>query len=200
MGSDKHYPEERPVHRVTVDGFWIDRAPVTNQRFARFVEATGHVTFCEIPPRPEDYPGALPDKLFAGSLVFIKPPGKVDLRDFTNWWHWVKGANWRQPSGDGSSIAGRDEHPVVHVSYADAEAFARWDGKELPTEAEWEMAARGGLDGADYAWGDEFLPEDRYLANTWQGDFPCAEPRTRTASRAPRRSARFHPTATGWST
>jgi formylglycine-generating enzyme len=172
MGSDKHYPEERPVHRVSVDGFWIDRTPVTNERFSRFVEATGHVTFAEIPPNPNDYPGALPDMLFAGSLVFVKPPGPVDLRDIRNWWHFVRGADWRHPSGPGSSIEGRERHPVVHVSFADASAFAAWEGKVLPTEAEWEFAARGGLDGAAYAWGDEFLPDDRYMANTWQGKFP----------------------------
>jgi sulfatase modifying factor 1 len=172
MGSDKHYPEERPVHRVTVDGFWMDRYPVTNERFAQFVEATGHVTFAEIPPRAEDYPGALPDLLFAGSLAFAKPAGPVDRRDFTNWWQWVRGANWRRPYGEGSSIDTLERHPVVHVTFADAEAFARWEGKTLPTEAEWEFAARGGLEDAAYAWGDEFLPGDRYMANTWQGDFP----------------------------
>jgi formylglycine-generating enzyme len=172
MGSDKHYPEERPVHRVSVDGFWMDRAPVSNERFARFVEATGHVTFAEIPPRAEDYPGALPDQLFAGSLVFIKPAGPVDHRDFTQWWHWVRGADWRHPRGPISTIEGLEQHPVVHVAVVDAEAFASWEGKSLPTEAEWEFAARGGLDGAAYAWGNEFLPENRYLANTWQGDFP----------------------------
>src|SRR5262245_13137844 len=128
MGSDKHYPEERPVHRVTVDGFWMDRAPVTNDRFARFIEATGHVTFAEIPPKAEDYPGALPDQLFAGSLVFIKPAGPVDRRDFTQWWHWVRGADWRHPLGEGSTIDGLEEHPVVHVAFSDAEAFARWQG------------------------------------------------------------------------
>jgi formylglycine-generating enzyme len=172
MGSDKHYPEERPVHRVTVDGFWMDRHPVTNARFARFVAATGHVTFAEIPPNPADYPGALPHMLYAGSLVFVQPPGPVDRRDFTNWWTFMPDANWRQPYGPGSSIEGLDTHPVVHVAYADAEALAAWEGKTLPTEAEWELAARGGLDDAAYAWGDEFLPQDRHLANTWQGDFP----------------------------
>ena len=173
MGSDKHYPEERPVHRVTVDGFWMDQAPVTNERFARFVEATGHVTFAEIVPRAEDYPGALPDQLFAGSLVFVKPPGRpVNRNDFTQWWQWRRGADWRHPTGPDSTIAGLANHPVVHVTFGDAEAFARWEGKTLPTEAEWEFAARGGLDGADYAWGDEFLPGDRHMANTWQGDFP----------------------------
>ena len=183
MGSDKHYPEERPVHRVTVDGFWMDRYPVTNQRFAQFVEATGHVTFAEIVPKAEDYPGALPDQLFAGSLVFVKPDGPVDRRDFTNWWHWVRDANWRRPYGEGSSIDTLEHHPVVHVTFSDAEAFARWEGKALPTEAEWELAARGGLEDAPYAWGNEFLPGDRYMANTWQGEFPwqnLADGRLRT--------------------
>jgi formylglycine-generating enzyme required for sulfatase activity len=172
MGSDKHYPEERPVHRVTVDGFWIDRFPVTSARFARFVDATGHRTFAEIPPNPADYPGALPDMLYAGSLVFMQPAGPVDRRDFTNWWKYERGADWRHPYGAESSNDGRDDHPVVHVTFGDAEAFARWEGKALPTEAEWEFAARGGLDGAAFAWGDEFLPNDRHMANTWQGEFP----------------------------
>jgi formylglycine-generating enzyme required for sulfatase activity len=172
MGSDKHYPEERPAHRVTVDGFWMDRFPVTNEYFSAFVATTRHVTFAEIPPRAEDYPGALPDQLFAGSLVFVKPNGRVDTRNFTNWWHWVRGAEWRHPTGPDSGLDGLEQHPVVHVTFGDAEAFARWAGKSLPTEAEWEYAARGGLDGAPYAWGHEFLPGDRHVANTWQGDFP----------------------------
>jgi formylglycine-generating enzyme required for sulfatase activity len=172
MGSDKHYPEERPTHRVTVDGFWMDRLPVTNERFDAFVGATRHVTFAEIPPQAEDYPGALPDRLFAGSMVFFKPTGRVDTRDFTHWWHWIQGADWRHPTGPDSGLDGLDQHPVVHVTFDDAEAYARWAGKSLPTEAEWECAARGGLDGAPYAWGDEFLPGDRHLANTWQGEFP----------------------------
>ncbi len=172
MGSDRHYPEEAPVHRMTVDGFWMDRTPVTNAAFARFVQATGHVTFAEKPPDPADYPGALPEMLYAGSLVFVPPPGPVDLRDLTNWWQFVRGADWQHPLGEGSSIEGQMDHPVVHVAYADAEAYAAWTGKVLPSEAEWERAARGGLDGAEYAWGDEFAPDGRLMANTWQGRFP----------------------------
>jgi formylglycine-generating enzyme required for sulfatase activity len=172
MGSDRHYPEERPVHTVAVDGFWIDRTPVTNEQFARFVEATGHVTFAELVPKAEDYPGARPEQLFAGSLVFVKPSGPVDLRNIRNWWHWMRGADWRHPLGPDSSIDGLEQHPVVHVTFSDADAYAQWVGRTLPTEAEWEFAARGGLDGAAYAWGDEFLPDDRHMANTWQGEFP----------------------------
>jgi formylglycine-generating enzyme len=172
MGSDKHYPEERPVHRVTVDGFWMDKFPVTNARFRAFVEATGHVTFAEIIPNAADYPGALPEMLYAGSLVFKKAPGRVDMRAMPNWWQYLRGAYWREPQGPGSTIEGLDDHPVVHVTFGDAEAFARWEQKELPTEAEWEFAARGGLDGAAYAWGHDFMPQDRPMANTWQGEFP----------------------------
>ncbi len=172
MGSDGHYVEERPTHRVTVDGFWIDKYPVTNARFRKFVVSTKHVTFAEIPPKAKDYPGALPHMLFAGSMVFVKPPGPVDLRNIANWWQFRRGAQWRHPRGRDSSIAGLDSHPVVHVNFGDAETFAKWEGKALPTEAEWELAARGGLEGAEYAWGDEFRPDDRDLANTWQGNFP----------------------------
>jgi len=172
MGSDRHYPEERPAHHVTVDGFWMDQAPVTNERFARFVEATGHMTLAEITPKAEDYPGALPDMLFAGSLVFVKPDGPVDTKNIGNWWQWLRGAQWRHPRGMQSALEGLEHHPVVHVAFGDAEAFARWQGKSLPTEAEWEFAARGSLNGAPYAWGDEFLPGDRHFANTWQGQFP----------------------------
>jgi sulfatase modifying factor 1 len=172
MGSDKHYPEERPAHRVAVDGFWMDRYPVTNDRFARFVEATGYTTFAEIPPDPKDYPEADPELLRSGSLVFVQPQEKVDLNDVTNWWQYVTGAHWRRPFGADSSLNDLGQHPVVHVTFSDAEAFAKWEGKTLPTEAEWEFAARGGLDGAAFAWGDEFLPHDKHLANTWQGEFP----------------------------
>ncbi|HET9448113.1 MAG TPA: formylglycine-generating enzyme family protein [Steroidobacteraceae bacterium] len=172
MGSDRHYPEEAPVHRVHVDRFWIDRTPITNQQFAAFVEATGHKTVAEIAPDPRDYPGALPHMLYAGSLVFSPPMRLVDLRDWSQWWTFLKGADWRHPYGPGSSIRGLEDHPVVHVAFADALAYALWAGKDLPTEAEWEFAARGGLDGAEFAWGDELTPGDKHMANTWQGAFP----------------------------
>lgn len=172
MGSNDHYAEEAPVHRVTVGGFWIDTTPVTNAQFREFVTATGHVTFAEIAPDPKDYPGALPHMLKPGSLAFRPPPGPVDLRDWSQWWEFRFGADWRHPDGPKSTIEGLDDHPVVHVAYSDAEAFAAWAGKELPTEAEWEFAARGGLGGAEYAWGDEFAPGDKQMANTWQGAFP----------------------------
>jgi formylglycine-generating enzyme len=172
MGSDRHYHEEAPAHRVTVDGFWIDRAPVTNRQFRKFVNATGYVTFAELAPDAKDYPGALAHMLRAGSLVFEPPGHPVDLRDWSQWWRFRFGANWRRPYGPRSSIGGLHDHPVVHVAYRDAEAYAKWAGKELPTEAEWEFAARGGLDGAEFAWGDEFTPAGRHMANTWQGEFP----------------------------
>jgi len=171
MGSDDHYPEEGPAHRVRVDGFWIDRSPVTNEDFQRFVENTGYVTLAELSPDPALYPGADPDLLHPGSAVFIKPKKRAGMQACT-WWQFVIGASWRHPSGPGSSVAGLEKHPVVHVSYSDAEAYAQWAGKELPTEAEWEFAARGGLDRAPYAWGDELYQDGHHMANTWQGEFP----------------------------
>ncbi|MEY9201815.1 formylglycine-generating enzyme required for sulfatase activity [Bradyrhizobium elkanii] len=161
MGSDRHYPEEAPSHMVSVDGFWMDRTPVTNRQFKQFVRATDHVTFAEVAPDPKDYPDALPHLIFAGSLVFTSPDHPVDLRDYGQWWTLLKGANWRHPYGPKSNIKSLDDHPVVHIAYADALAYARWAGKDLPTEAEWEFAARGGLDGAEFAWGDEFVPGGR---------------------------------------
>jgi formylglycine-generating enzyme len=172
MGSDRHYPEEAPVHRVTVDGFWMDRYPVTNGQFREFVRATKHVTVAEIIPDPRDYPGMLPHMIYAGSLMFSPPAHPVSLRDFSQWWTFAKGANWRHPYGPGSNIRGLDDHPVVHVAFSDALAYAKWAGKDLPTEAEWEFAARGGLEDAEFAWGDEFTPAGRHMANTWQGEFP----------------------------
>jgi formylglycine-generating enzyme len=150
----------------------MDREPVTNCDFRRFVEATGYVTFAEIAPDPRDYPNALSHMLKVGSLVFTPPEGSVDLRDWRQWWQFRFGAFWRRPYGPSSSLDGLEEHPVVHIAYRDAEVYARWAGKELPTEAEWEFAARGGLDGAEFAWGDEFTPQGRHMANTWQGEFP----------------------------
>jgi sulfatase modifying factor 1 len=172
MGSDHFYPEEAPPHRVTVGGFWIDPFPVTNAEFALFLEATEYVTLAERPPKPKDYPGSKQQLLAPSSIVFVKPQGQVDARNSYQWWRYVPGASWRHPFGRRSSIEGLEDHPVVHVAYEDVEAYCAWIGKELPSEAEWEFAARGGLEGADYAWGDEFEPDGQIMANTWQGDFP----------------------------
>lgn len=172
MGSDVHYKEEAPAHDVEVGPFWIDRTPVTNRAFAAFVAATGHVTLAERAPDAADYPGALPDMLVAASLVFTPPPGPVTLDDWSQWWRWVPGADWRHPTGPDSNLDGLADHPVVHIAATDAEAYAAWAGKRLPTEAEWEYAGWGGNAGHEFAWGDELEPGGRYMANTWQGDFP----------------------------
>ena len=172
MGDDRFYPEEAPVRTVQVEGFWIDEHPVTTREFERFVSETGYVTVAERELEPADYPGADPGALVPGSLVFRKTAGPVDLRDVRNWWRYEPGASWRRPEGEDSTLDGRDRHPVVHVAYEDASAYAAWAGKTLPTEAEWEYAARGGLDGAVFAWGDEESPGGRPQANTWQGQFP----------------------------
>jgi formylglycine-generating enzyme len=172
MGSDRHYPEEAPAHRAHVDGFWMDTHTVTNRDFKRFVEATGYVTVAERPADAADYPGADPAMLLPASVVFVKAPRALDMSDHYQWWRYVQGADWRHPGGPGTSLQGLWEHPVVQVAFEDAEAYARWRGKMLPTEAEWELAARGGLDAAEFVWGDELTPGGRVMANTWQGDFP----------------------------
>jgi formylglycine-generating enzyme required for sulfatase activity len=172
MGSEAFYREERPVHTVSVDGFWMDEAPVTAAEFRRFVRETGYVTLAERPLDAADYPDAEPELLVPGSLVFRKASRPVSLDDVRNWWMYVPGAYWKRPGGPGTSINGRDRHPVVHVAHEDASAYAAWAGKELPSEAEWERAARGGLDGAVFAWGDEHFPGGKPAANTWQGEFP----------------------------
>jgi len=173
MGSEAFYPEEAPVRKVSLDPFWIDETPVTNAEFARFVAQTGHVTFAEIAPDPRHYPGMLPELAHPGSLVFEPPPGPVDLASVC-WWAFLPGASWRAPLGPGSSIEGIEDHPVVQVTHGDAQAYASWAGKRLPSEAEFEYAARGGLAGAEYAWGDELAPGGAMLANYWQGGFPHA--------------------------
>ena len=172
MGDDRFYPEERPVRDVTVDGFWIDEAPVTVKEFRRFVKQTGYVTVAERPLDPAHYPDADPALLKPGSLVFRPTRGPVDLSDARNWWEYVVGANWQRPEGPASDTYARARHPVVHVAPEDAEAYASWAGKELPAEAEWEYAARGGVERAIFAWGDELAPHGRMMANFWQGEFP----------------------------
>ncbi len=172
MGSEDFYPDERPVHQVTVDGFWMDEHQVTVAEFRRFVRATGYVSLAERPLNPHDYPDADLDLLVPGALVFHPTPGPVDLDDYRNWWSYVPGANWLRPEGPDSDTSGRDRHPVTHVAWEDVEAYASWAGKTLPTEAEWEYAARGGLEERVFTWGDEFKPRGRMMANTWQGEFP----------------------------
>jgi formylglycine-generating enzyme len=173
MGSDlADYPEEGPPYLVTVDGFWTDKAPVTVAAFAAFVADTGYLTVAQRPLDPLQYPGLSAEMRVPGSMVFRPADGPVDLTDMLHWWRYVPGADWAHPEGPGSTVAGRGDHPVVHVCWEDVAAFAAWAGKDLPTEAEWERAARGGLEGARYAWGDEFAPDGRLMANTWIGEFP----------------------------
>ena len=172
MGSDHHYPEESPARTVTVKPFRMDVHPVTNRQFGQFVGETGYVSAAERPPDPAVYPDARPEDLVAGSLVFRMTLGPVNLADFRRWWDWTPAADWRHPLGPGSGLDGLDDHPVVHVAYPDAVAYARWAGMQLPTEAEWEYAARGGLDGAEFTWGDGDSQETAPVANTWQGRFP----------------------------
>ena len=172
MGSDRHYPEEAPARRVSVDAFLIDVAPVTNADFRAFAQATGYVTLAERPPDPALYPGADPKLLQPGSAVFVAPRRPTPPTDPFLWWCYAPGASWRRPLGPDSDLRGMDDHPVVHIAHEDAEAYALWAGKRLPTEAEWECAARGGLDGAAYAWGEELEPGGQVLANYWRGRFP----------------------------
>jgi formylglycine-generating enzyme required for sulfatase activity len=173
MGTDDEASTDaRPVHKVELNGFWIDRTEVTNRQFAEFVRATGYVTVAEKAPDPKDFPDAPKELLVPGSLVFTPPAGQVSLDNHLAWWRYVPGANWRHPLGPDSDLSGKDDHPVVQVCWDDAVAYARWAGKRLPTEAEWEYAARGGLDRKRYCWGDELLPGGKWRVNNWQGRFP----------------------------
>ena len=173
MGSDfKDFPEEHPPHRVTVDGFWMDTRTVTNDDFTRFTRATRYLTVAERAMDPAMYPDLPPAQLVPGSMVFRQPAGPVDTGNLSLWWKFVPGASWRHPEGPGSDVSKRRRHPVVHLAWEDITAYAAWAGKEIATEAEWEFAARGGLEGATYTWGDEFAPGGRMMANTWQGEFP----------------------------
>jgi len=199
MGSDDFYPDKAPVRRVAVDGFWIDRNPVTNERFAAFVADTGFATEAEKAPDPEMYPGAPPENLVPGSLVFSMTPGPVHLGNYAQWWAWTPGADWRHPTGPGSSIDGLADHPVVNVNHGDAIAFCEWAGTALPTEAEWERAARGGLDGARFAWATTTRTRPRLWPIAGWAAF-SERKRRWTAGRGPRRSNRSPQTVSGRTT
>ena len=173
-GGHEAMNDARPLHRAYVDGFWMDTTEVTNEQFEKFVKATGYVTVAETKPTREEFPTAPEENLVAGSVVYTPTAKKVPLNNHFQWWNYVPGANWRHPEGPASSIKGREKYPVVHVAYEDAEAYAKWAGKRLPTEAEWEFAARGGLAGKKYPWGDELKPKEQFQANIFQGEFPVA--------------------------
>lgn len=173
MGTEEAgFPDTRPIHRVALHGFWMDKTEVTNEQFGKFVKATGYATVAERKPDPKDYPGVPHDKLVAGSIVFTPPKGDVPLNDYRQWWAYMAGANWRHPEGPQSDLKGRENHPAVHIAYDDALAYAKWAGKRLPTEAEFEWAARGGLDRKKFVWGNDFKPDGKFRANSFQGNFP----------------------------
>jgi formylglycine-generating enzyme len=174
-GGHEHMRDSRPIHRVYVDGFWMDKTEVTNQEFEKFVKATGYKTIAEIAPTHDQFPTAPKENLVAGSTVFTPTPGAVPLNDMFQWWRYQHGADWKHPEGPNSNIRGRENYPVVQVAYPDAEAYAKWAGKRLPTEAEWEFAARGGAKGATYAWGNDLKPKGKWMANIYQGQFPAKD-------------------------